>query len=64
VQYLGASTRYGVRVGEDARLAVIQQNDPSMTGPAARPGESVRLGFDRKAIQVMPGSSGGPGAPQ
>jgi putative spermidine/putrescine transport system ATP-binding protein len=64
VQYLGASTRYGVRVGEDARLAVIQQNDPSMAGSAARPGESVRLGFDRKAIQVMPAPADGPMAPQ
>jgi putative spermidine/putrescine transport system ATP-binding protein len=64
VQYLGASTRYGVRVGEHARLAVIQQNDLSAAGPAARPGESVRLGFDRKAIQVMPAPADGPMAPQ
>jgi len=64
VQYLGASTRYGVRVGEGARLAVIQQNDLGAAGPAARLGESVRLGFDRKAIQVMPGPAGARGAAQ
>jgi len=57
VQYLGASTRYGVRIGDAARLSVVQQNDVSEAGPLAQPGDSVRLGFDRKAIQVMPASA-------
>ena len=59
VQYLGASTRYDVRIGEAGRLAVIQQNDLSDGGPAAQTGETVRLGFERKAIQVMPETSKG-----
>jgi putative spermidine/putrescine transport system ATP-binding protein len=63
VQYLGASTRYGVRVGAAARLSVIQQNDLSGAGPVAQPGDTVRLGFDRKAIQVMPDSPEKPGEP-
>jgi putative spermidine/putrescine transport system ATP-binding protein len=53
-QYLGASTRYDVRVGSQAQLAVVQQNDLREAGPVVRPGEVVRLGFDRAAIQVMP----------
>jgi len=60
VQYLGASTRYGVRVGAAARLAVVQPNDLSAGGPVAQPGQDVRLGFDRKAIQVMPGPARAP----
>jgi len=64
VQYLGASTRYGVRIGDAARLAVVQQNDLSGAGPAARPGQTVRLGFDRKAIQVMPELAGESGPPE
>ncbi len=64
VLYLGASTRYGVRIGDTARLAVVQQNDLSDAGPTTRPGETVRLGFERKAIQVMPGLPGKPGTPE
>ena len=53
-QYLGASTRYDVTVGESLRLVVMQPNDRNDTGPALSPGDRVRLGFDRSAIQLMP----------
>jgi putative spermidine/putrescine transport system ATP-binding protein len=58
VQYLGASTRYDVGIKGGARLVVLRQNDRGATaGTAARPGETLRLGFERAAIQVMPKSN-------
>jgi len=51
VQYLGASTRIDVAITGGGRLTVMQQNAGGAGGP--RPGDSVRLAFERAAIHPM-----------
>ena len=53
VQYLGATTRFDVTVAGGGRLTVMRQNAGDDGGGALRPGDPVRLAFERSAIHRM-----------
>jgi putative spermidine/putrescine transport system ATP-binding protein len=53
VQYLGATTRFDVTVAGGGRLIVMRQNAGDDGGGVPRPGDAVRLAFERSAIHRM-----------
>ena len=53
VQYLGATTRFDVTVAGGGRLIVMRQNAGDDRGGVPRPGDAVRLAFERSAIHRM-----------
>jgi len=57
VQYLGATTRFDVTVAGGGRLTVMRQNAGDDGGGALRPGDRVRLAFERSAIHRMRAST-------
>ncbi len=59
IQYHGANTRYQVRLAGGGELIVIRQNARGARARAgARPGEPVRLVWDRGDVQPLHGGTG------
>jgi spermidine/putrescine transport system ATP-binding protein len=53
IVYIGTDTHYSVRLADDQRLRVREQNEDPYSRPLAGPGDAVTVYFDQAAARVL-----------